>query len=91
MPEDLHSPDNSIKQIEKEQKKLENKQKDNPRRIGMLTALKQLPPSGTQRYSFPSYLFIYSMLYALFCQHRQNGKHLSFISNYGILEMQKPY
>ena len=47
MPEDLHSPDKSIKQIEKEQKKLENKQKDNPRRIGMLTALKQLPPSGT--------------------------------------------
>nr|DAO02165.1 MAG TPA: hypothetical protein [Caudoviricetes sp.] len=31
------------------------------------------------------------MLYVLFCQHRQNGKHLSFISNYGILEMQKPY
>ena len=28
----------------------------------MLTALKQLPHSGTQRYSFPSYLFIYSTL-----------------------------
>ena len=42
MPEDLHSPDKSIKQIEKEQKKLENKQKDNPRRIGILS-LKPTP------------------------------------------------
>nr|DAR22550.1 MAG TPA: hypothetical protein [Caudoviricetes sp.] len=67
------------------------KKKDNPRRIGMLTTLKQLPHSGTQRYSFPSYLFVYFMMYVLFCQHRQNGKYLSFISSYGILEMRKPY
>lgn len=54
----------------------------------MLTDMNQLPHSGTQRYSFPSYLFIYSMLYALFCQYQQNSKHLSFSSDYAaILEI----
>ena len=54
----------------------------------MLTDMNQLPHSGTQRYSFPSYLLIYSMLYALFCQYQQNSKHLSFSSDYAaILEI----
>lgn len=63
MPEDLHSPDKSIKQIEKEQKKLENKQKDNPRRIGILS----LKPTPIQEPSVTPSRVIF--LYILCCMY----------------------
>lgn len=53
---------------------LKKSKKDNPRRIGMLTDMNQLPHSGTQRFSFPSYLFTYSTISALTCQNSENKK-----------------